>query len=221
MSTQHFFVDECGWCCNARRVPSPNWDTRGPGTVVDLLLIHNISLPPGKFGGPYIEDLFCNRLDYGSDPYFEQLRSLRVSAHFLVRRDGSLLQFVPTVARAWHAGASKFGGREGCNDFSIGIELEGTDEMPFEAAQYATLASLTLALRSRHGLTDVAGHEHVAPGRKTDPGAFFDWFKYRQLFLTQAVGMPRDRAFKSEGHASPIDDQADIALRFAATRPSA
>ena len=150
-------------------------------TTIDLLVIHNISLPPGQFGGPYIADLFCNRLDHAADPYFEQIRSLRVSAHFLIRRDGALWQFVSTDERAWHAGVSTFGGRNACNDFSIGVELEGTDFEPFTALQYATLATLTQALCERYPLAAVAGHEHVAPGRKTDPGPFFDWRRYRIL----------------------------------------
>ncbi|MBC7414321.1 MAG: 1,6-anhydro-N-acetylmuramyl-L-alanine amidase AmpD [Herminiimonas sp.] len=175
-----------GWCLQAQRHPSSNCDPRAADVVVDLLVIHNISLPPGQFGGHYIEDLFANRLDFKADPYFQQLQSLRVSAHFLIRRDGMLLQFVPTVARAWHAGVSCFAGRERCNDFSIGIELEGTDFIPFDPAQYRTLALLTGALRTRHPLTTVVGHEHVAPGRKTDPGPFFDWDDYRKLCIANA-----------------------------------
>lgn len=170
-----------GWCPQARQLPSPNSDARAGGIVIDLLVIHNISLPPGQFGGPYIEELFANRLDFSADPYFQQLQTLRVSAHFLIRRDGSLLQFVATVARAWHAGVSSFGGRQRCNDFSIGIELEGSDFVPFSKKQYLTLASLTEALRKRHPLVNVVGHEHVSTGRKTDPGPFFDWQTYRKL----------------------------------------
>lgn len=176
-----FAVDPAGFVRGAVRAPSPHHDERPPDTVIDLLVIHNISLPPGQFGGPWIEDLFANRLDPDADPYFPQLQSLRVSAHFLIRRDGSLLQFVPTVLRAWHAGVSNFCGRERCNDFSIGIELEGSDFMPFEARQYDTLAALTQALQARHRLANVVGHEHVAPERKTDPGPFFSWETYRKL----------------------------------------
>ena len=178
-----FSIDADGWCAAARQVPSPNCDARDAGTAIDLLIIHNISLPPGEFGGAQIEALFCNRLDFDAHPYFDQLRALRVSAHFLVRRDGSLLQFVPTDRRAWHAGASTFAGRPRCNDFSIGVEIEGTDMQPFEPAQYHTLVALTLALLARHNLTAVVGHEHVAPGRKTDPGPFFDWEGYRKATL--------------------------------------
>ncbi|ALU87587.1 N-acetyl-anhydromuranmyl-L-alanine amidase [Herbaspirillum rubrisubalbicans] len=173
-----WIIDGDGWCNIARREPSPNCDDRPEGAVTDLLVIHNISLPPGQFGGPYIADLFCNRLDYDAHPYFDQLRPLRVSAHFLIRRDGEVVQFVPAHRRAWHAGVSTFEGRERCNDFSIGIELEGTDFEPFAQAQYAALVKLSQALVSRYGLTAVAGHEHIAPVRKTDPGPFFDWAGY-------------------------------------------
>lgn len=173
-------IDTEGWCLGAQRIVSPNWDGRPQGTVPDLLVIHNISLPPGQFGGPYITDLFTNRLDCDAHSYFDQLRTLRVSAHFLIRRDGDLVQFVSASARAWHAGVSSFSGRQRCNDFSIGIELEGTDTELFDAAQYETLAALTVALCARYPLTDVAGHEHIAPGRKTDPGPCFDWARYRR-----------------------------------------
>lgn len=177
-----FHIGADGWADGAQREPSPNCDPRADGEAVDLLVIHNISLPPGRFGGPYITDLFLNRLDYAADPYFEQLRPLRVSAHFLIRRDGVVVQFVSVNDRAWHAGASNFCGRERCNDFSIGIELEGTDHEPFEAAQYAALAALTAALQQACPLKSVTGHEHIAPGRKTDPGPFFDWALYRDRY---------------------------------------
>lgn len=173
-------VQDDGWCDQAQRQPSPNADARPEGVDVELLVVHNISLPPGQFGGPFIGDLFCNRLDCDAHPYFSQLRTLRVSAHFVIRREGSLIQFVSTNDRAWHAGVSRFGERERCNDFSIGIELEGTDVEPFTDAQYQTLTLLTGALRRRYRLTDVAGHEHIAPGRKTDPGPFFDWARFRK-----------------------------------------
>lgn len=202
-----FTIDAAGWCAAARQVLSPNCDDRSAGTAVDLLIIHNISLPPGEFGGDKIEALFCNRLDYDAHPYFDQLRALRVSAHFLVRRDGSLLQFVSTDRRAWHAGASAFAGRERCNDFSIGIELEGTDTQPFEAAQYRTLVALSLALQAHHGLTDVMGHQHVAPGRKTDPGPFFDWQAYQNAYR---------RAHFRRAPTAP----ADTALRFVVDTPT-
>lgn len=180
-----FNIAADGWCDQARRQPSPNFDARADGTVTDLLVIHNISLPPGQFGGPYIGELFCNQLDCDAHPYFDQLRPLRVSAHFVIQRDGVLIQFVSANDRAWHAGISSFHGRERCNDFSIGIELEGTDFEPFTDLQYRVLAPLTAALRQRYPLTDVVGHEHIAPGRKTDPGAFFDWARFQKNFYGQ------------------------------------
>lgn len=175
----HFTIDAEGWVEGVARRPSPNFDARPEGTPVSLLVIHNISLPPGEFGGPYIEELFTNQLDCDAHPYFDRLRELRVSAHFLVRRDGGVLQFVPAGQRAWHAGASEFAGRTRCNDFSIGIELEGSDDQPFADAQYLSLAALTRALAARYPLAAVTGHEHIAPGRKTDPGPFFDWQRFR------------------------------------------
>jgi AmpD protein len=183
-----FAIGADGWCEQARREPSPNFDARAPGETVNLLVIHNISLPPGRFGGTEIIDLFRNRLDCDAHPYFDRLRALRVSAHFLIRRDGALIQFVSGDARAWHAGVSSFGGRERCNDFSIGIELEGTDEIPFTSPQYDVLAGLTQALCRRYAIADVAGHQHIAPQRKTDPGPCFDWPRYRQA-LADAAGL--------------------------------
>ncbi len=147
---------------------------------MSLLVLHNISLPPGQFGGPYIEGLFTNRLDYTAHPWFERLRGLRVCAHFVVTRSGDTIQFASTEARAWHAGVSSFAGRERCNDFSVGIELEGADLVPYTDAQYQALASLTAVLRERHALAAVRGHEHIAPGRKTDPGPAFDWPRYKK-----------------------------------------
>ncbi|MDY7577514.1 1,6-anhydro-N-acetylmuramyl-L-alanine amidase AmpD [Herbaspirillum sp. RTI4] len=183
-------LDKNGWCPAAQQVPSPNFDARPAGVAADLLVIHNISLPPGEFGGPYIADLFTNRLDCQAHPYFEQLRPLRVSSHFLVRRDGSLLQFVSIHDRAWHAGVSQFEGRHGCNAFSIGIELEGSDFVPFDDRQYATLAALTAALHDAAPLDAISGHEHIAPGRKTDPGPFFDWQRFGAALVTVGVKKP-------------------------------
>lgn len=177
-------IDAQGWCPQALHLPSPNCDARPVPEQIELLVIHNISLPPGKFGGPWIADLFFNTLDPAADPYFAQLQSLRVSAHFLIRRDGQLVQFVSTRQRAWHAGVSCFDGREGCNDFSIGIELEGSDTVPFCAEQYAALSQLTLALQHAHPLRAVTGHEHIAAGRKTDPGPFFDWQCYQSQWAS-------------------------------------
>lgn len=173
-----FQLEPDGWCRGLPRVACTNFDQRPDGSAISLLVIHNISLPPGEFGGSYIQDLFANRLDVNAHPYFAQLRDLRVSAHFLIRRDGRALQFVSTLARAWHAGQSYFDGRERCNDFSVGIELEGTDSSDFCDAQYQTLAELSHALCIRHPLVAVRGHEHIAPGRKTDPGPHFDWRRF-------------------------------------------
>jgi AmpD protein len=158
-----------------RLVDSPNQDERPPGTEISLLVVHSISLPPGEYGGDAIERLFTNRLDPAAHPYFREIAELRVSSHFLIRRDGELLQFVPVERRAWHAGVSSWRGRERCNDFSIGVELEGSDDGPFEPAQYQRLAALIATLRGQFPLRDIAAHSDVAPGRKTDPGPGFDW----------------------------------------------
>jgi AmpD protein len=173
--------DAAGWLRRARRVPSPNCDERPPGTPVDLLIVHGISLPPGVFHGDAVERLFTNRLDAADHPSFASIAGLRVSAHFLVRRDGRLVQFVPCERRAWHAGASSWRGRERCNDFSIGVELEGTDTRPYTARQYARLARLIRAVRGHYPIGDVVAHSDVAPGRKTDPGPAFDWGRLRSL----------------------------------------
>jgi len=161
----------------ARHLPSPNSDSRPAGVRATLLVVHSISLPPGEFGGDAIERLFTNRLDPQAHPAFAGLRSLRVSAHFLVRRDGELVQFVPIHLRAWHAGVSRWRSRERCNDFSVGVELEGTPESAFADAQYEPLARLVRALRSALPLREIAAHSDVAPGRKIDPGARFDWLR--------------------------------------------
>lgn len=184
-------LDRHGWLQPAPGVnlaPSPNHDSRPAQQDAYLLVLHNISLPPGRFGGPEIIDFFQNRLDYRAHPWLERLRGMRVSAHFLVRRDGGIAQFVSTHERAWHAGASEFEDRERCNDFSIGIELEGTDILPYADAQYAALQRLLPALRARHPLKAVRGHEHIAPGRKTDPGPAFDWKRF-----SHENGIPRRR----------------------------
>lgn len=162
-------------------MPSPNCDLRPAGSAIELIVVHAISLPPGSFGGPGIVELFTNRLDPGAHPYYASIAAIAVSAHFLVRRDGELIQFVPCAQRAWHAGPSSWCGRERCNDFSIGIELEGCDEMPFEPPQYDALAALTLALKAHYPIADLVGHSDIAPGRKTDPGPHFDWPRYRAL----------------------------------------
>ena len=174
-------IDGCGLLHGARFIASPNCDERPEGSTIELLVIHNISLPPGEFGGPGIVELFTNRLDPGAHPYYHEIAGRKVSAHFLIRRDGELIQFVPCGRRAWHAGESNWRGRSRCNDFSIGIELEGTDAVPFEKAQYERLAELARALaRTYPGVASV-GHADIAPGRKTDPGPCFDWDRYREL----------------------------------------
>ena len=164
-----------GWYRLARPCASPNFGPRPPGTAVDLLVLHSISLPPGQFGGDAVQQLFTNRLDWNAHPYFKQIEGLQVSAHFFIQRDGALWQFVSCDDRAWHAGRSHFGGRDNCNDFSIGIELEGLEGGLFEPAQYATLAALLPALARHYPVRHIAGHEHIAPGRKADPGPGLDW----------------------------------------------
>ncbi len=175
-------LDRHGWLrtpsANVSLRPSPNQDARPEGDEATLLVLHNISLPPGQFGGTEIIDLFLNRLDLNSHPWLPRLRGLRVSAHFVIRREGAIVQCVATTRRAWHAGVSRHEGRERCNDFSLGIELEGTDILPYTDAQYEALARLVPVLRSRHPLRAVRGHEHIAPGRKTDPGPAFDWLRF-------------------------------------------
>lgn len=168
-------LDALGWLPAARRLPSPNCDARPQDTPIELIVIHNISLPPGVFHGDAVIDLFTNKLDWDAHPYYQAIRGLRVSAHFFIRRNGALIQFVPCGLRAWHAGASNWQGRECCNDFSIGIELEGSDELPFSNAQYATLVPLVKWLRQAYPIRAVVGHSEIAPGRKTDPGPCFDW----------------------------------------------
>lgn len=168
-------IDDSGWHRHALRVPSPNCDPRPPATAIELVVLHNISLPPGVFAGDAIIDLFTNRLDWDAHPYYQGLRGLKVSAHFLIRRDGVLIQFVSCALRAWHAGASHWAGRARCNDFSVGIELEGDDATSFTDPQYAALLPLLDTLATRYPVRAVVGHSDIAPGRKTDPGPHFDW----------------------------------------------
>jgi len=175
---------DSGWLGDVTRVPSPNCDARPAGVEAALIVVHGISLPPGEFGGPWIDRLFTNCLPADAHEYFAGIETLRVSAHALIRRDGQLIQYVPFTARAWHAGESNWCGRTACNDFSVGIELEGTDDVPYTDAQYAQLAALVRALRHTYASlrdADVVGHEHIAPGRKTDPGPAFDWERFRRL----------------------------------------
>ena len=171
-----------GRVAQARFVPSPNCDPRPDGAEIEVLVIHAISLPPRRYGGDFIEQFFTNRLDTDAHPYFAELRDLKVSTHFLIKRDGELLQFVPTHKRAWHAGASSFRGRDNVNDFSLGIELEGCDEEPFESAQYNRLSNLARFLMACYPAIQpqhIVGHFEIAPGRKTDPGPCFDWKRFR------------------------------------------
>lgn len=167
-----------GWVSGLRRMASSNCDARLPGTVIDMLVIHNISLPPDEFGGQAIAQLFTNALDTEAHPYYAQLKGLQVSAHFLIRRTGEIIQFVPCGKRAWHAGASLWQGRSACNDFSLGVELEGSDDVPFTDRQYAALIRLTRRLKRTYPIRHIVGHSDIAPGRKTDPGSYFDWPRY-------------------------------------------
>jgi AmpD protein len=169
------------WHPGASVVPSPNFDQRPEGVSIDLIVIHSISLPPGQYGGKGIEQLFTNQLNADEHPYYAQIAGLRVSSHFLIKRDGALVQFVPVAQRAWHAGVSNWQGRERCNDFSIGIELEGDDGTPFEPAQYQTLQALLKSLVGLWPIKAITSHAHIAPVRKTDPGPYFDWNWLRQV----------------------------------------
>ncbi len=175
---------EAGWIDGARAVVSPNRDARPPGCPPELIVVHGISLPPGEFGGGWIDRLFTNTLPEDAHPYFAEIAALRVSAHVLVDREGALTQYVAFHERAWHAGESAHCGRTACNDFGVGIELEGTDDVPYTGAQYATLAGVVAALRQTYPTlrgADIVGHSDVAPGRKTDPGPSFDWARLRAL----------------------------------------
>jgi len=168
----------------ARQVPSPNWDERPEAVAPELIVVHGISLPPGEYGGPWIDRLFTNSLPADAHPYFATIATLKVSSHLLIRRDGSVVQYVPFHRRAWHAGASNYCGRERCNDFSIGIELEGTDDTAYEPAQYRALSNSIRALCAAYpslSTERIAGHDDIAPGRKTDPGPAFDWPRLRAL----------------------------------------
>jgi AmpD protein len=177
-----------GWYGFARRLPSPNVGPRPAGAAIDLLVVHSISLPPGQYGGQEVQQLFTNTLDWNAHPYFRQIEGAQVSSHFYIRRNGELWQFVACGQRAWHAGQSHYCGRDNCNDNSIGIELEGLEGDLFEPAQYETLGDLCCAIAQHYPIQNVAGHEHIAPGRKHDPGARFDW-----KALQQALGWAADR----------------------------
>ncbi|GAB2850058.1 1,6-anhydro-N-acetylmuramyl-L-alanine amidase AmpD [Pseudoduganella ginsengisoli] len=181
-----FFIDADGWCDGAFRYDSPHCNTRPADAEINLLVVHNISLPAGQFGGHHVSDLFTGRVDYNADPSLADLRNVQVSAHFFVRRDGRVVQYVSCNERAWHAGVSQFQGRANCNDFSIGVEMEGTDNVAFSSEQYEVLAQLAQALQNRYPLRWITGHEHVAPGRKTDPGPCFDWLRLDALLKEKA-----------------------------------
>lgn len=174
-----------GWMSSASVTPSPNFGPRPPNACVDLLVIHSVSLPPGEFGTGQVHALFTNTLDWDAHPYFSSIRGLEVSAHFLITRTGEICQFVSCDDRAWHAGQSNYRGRSNCNDDSIGIELEGIEGGLFETVQYTRLAALCKSLQNQYAIEHIAGHEHIAPGRKADPGAGFDW-----AFLQQLAAMP-------------------------------
>lgn len=175
LSGARFRLQPSGWVKGATRVRSPNFNWRPKGMPIELLVIHNISMPPGEFGGNDVAKLFTNRLDWDAHEFYQTIRGLKVSAHFFIRRDGEVMQFVPCSLRAWHAGASSWRERANCNDFSLGIEMEGTDTKPFTDAQYSTLISLTQLLKRAYPIADITGHSDIAPSRKTDPGPFFDW----------------------------------------------
>lgn len=175
-------VDDDGFLARARFIASPNFDDRPDESTLDLVVIHNISLPPGEFGGRGVEALFTNSLNPAEHPYYQTIQDLKVSSHFFIRRDGELIQFVSCLKRAWHAGLSNWRGRERCNDFSIGIELEGTDELPFADAQYDTLGKLIPCLASAFSIQEIVGHSDISPGRKTDPGPCFDWPRCKSFF---------------------------------------
>lgn len=177
-------IDSLGWCHNARKVPSPYFDKRPENQEISLLVVHNISLPPGQFGGPYIEQFFTGKLNPKEHPFFEVIHKMGVSAHCLIRRDGEVVQFVSFLDRAWHAGQSSFAGKDRCNDYSVGIELEGSDFSNFTEAQYHALSSLTQSIMQTFPqitLPRVTGHQFIAPLRKTDPGLCFDWCHFRKL----------------------------------------
>ncbi|MCG7756111.1 MAG: 1,6-anhydro-N-acetylmuramyl-L-alanine amidase AmpD [Nitrosomonas sp.] len=188
-------IDAAGLLDSAQFIASPNCDERPAGTEISLLVIHNISLPPDQFGGNGVIELFTNHIDPQEHPYYQTLQGLKVSAHFFIRRDGAIIQFVPCMKRAWHAGVSQWQGRERCNDFSIGIELEGSDTTPFTDAQYTALAALTQCLCDRYPIKDITGHSGITPGRKTDPGPCFDWRRY-------AADVNRGDLFRAAGHVS-------------------
>lgn len=180
-----------GWYQFAAHLPSPNYGPRPSGSCIDLIVLHSISLPPGQYGGDEVQQLFTNQLDWQAHPYFESIRGLTVSAHFYIRRGGELWQFVSCDERAWHAGASSYRGRTNCNDDSIGIELEGLEGTCFEPMQYATLTAVCASIVQHYPIRHLAGHEHIAPGRKGDPGAGFDWLHLQKTLALSASFLPQ------------------------------
>ena len=181
-----------GWYRFAARLDSPNFGPRPPKVQVDLIVLHSISLPPGQYGGDEVQQLFTNQLDWQADPYFKRLEGLTVSSHFYIRRNGELWQFVSCDDRAWHAGVSHYRGRSNCNDDSIGIELEGLEGDSFDAQQYSSLAALCAAILQHHPIAHIAGHEHIAPGRKCDPGPGFDWQQFHRYLGLAAQYLPAE-----------------------------
>lgn len=184
---------QAGWYGFARKLASPNFGPRPAGARIDLIVVHSISLPPGRYGGDAVQCLFSNTLDWNAHPYFKTIEGLAVSAHFYIRRNGELWQFVSCDQRAWHAGASHYRGRGDCNDDSVGIELEGVEGGPFETAQYEALAGLCAAIAQQYPIEHVAGHEHIAPGRKGDPGAGFEWTLLRRSLAWPPQYFPTSR----------------------------
>ena len=179
-------IDDAGWLQSVEVIQSPNFDSRPENTSIKLVVVHGISLPPGEYGGGHIQSFFCNKLDAGAHSYFESICDMTISAHCLIERDGKLVQFVAFLDRAWHAGESEWCGETACNNFSVGIELEGCDDEAYTDAQYGSLADLLTALRSRYPDIDtdnIVGHSDIAPGRKTDPGSAFDWSRLKQLLV--------------------------------------
>ena len=187
-----------GWYRFARHLASPNFGLRPEAARVDLIVIHSISLPPGEYGGDHVQRLFTNQLDWNQHPYFKQIEGLQVSAHFYIRRNGELWQFVSTDQRAWHAGVSRYRGRDNCNDDSIGIELEGTEGEDFEGSQYETLGSICAAIAQHCPVRYVAGHEHIAPGRKADPGSGFRWAVLQHMLGWEDPCFPEDVVSKCD-----------------------
>ncbi|MDT8363682.1 MAG: 1,6-anhydro-N-acetylmuramyl-L-alanine amidase AmpD [Nitrosomonas sp.] len=180
-------INVAGLLDDSNQIPSPNCDARPENTDISLLVIHHISLPPEEFGGNGVIDLFTNQLDYDARAYYQSLKAMRVSSHFFIRRTGEIIQFVPCLLRAWHAGASCWQGQACCNDFSIGIELEGSDNQPFAPSQYLQLTELTKSILATYPIRDIAGHTTIAPQRKTDPGPHFDWQGYQQALLARGI----------------------------------